>query len=165
MINKTAKYERTWWTLLQKCVMCTYVSIYVFITYKRGRLGLDRMVVGFYNYLCSQCLSPLMWVQISIRVRCTTLCDKVCQWLATGRWFSPGPPVSSTNNTDRRDITEILLNVALKTIKQKNKIFLIKHQISRWYVLVYDMNLKICSMRNLWIDRFSIHKRFEFLAF
>jgi hypothetical protein len=27
----------------------------------------------------------------------TSLCDKVCQWLATGRWFTPGPPVSSTN--------------------------------------------------------------------
>jgi len=23
-------------------------------------------------------------------------CDKVCQWLATGRWFSPRTPVSST---------------------------------------------------------------------
>jgi hypothetical protein len=33
-----------------------------------------------YNYLCNQCLSPLMlWVRISIRARCTTLCDKVCQ--------------------------------------------------------------------------------------
>ena len=30
---------------------------------------------------------------------------KVCQWFATGRWFSP---VSSTNKTDRQDITEIL---------------------------------------------------------
>jgi endogenous inhibitor of DNA gyrase (YacG/DUF329 family) len=45
-------------------------------------------------------------------------CDKVCQWLATGRWFSPGHPVSSTNKTDRHDITEILLKVALSTIKQ-----------------------------------------------
>jgi len=27
-----------------------------------------------YNYLCNQCLSPLMWVWISIRARCTTLC-------------------------------------------------------------------------------------------
>jgi hypothetical protein len=34
-------------------------------------------------------LSPLMLsVRISIRARCTTLCDKVCQWLTTGRWFS-----------------------------------------------------------------------------
>jgi hypothetical protein len=30
----------------------------------------------------------------------TTLCDKVCQWLSTGRWFSPGTPVSFTNKTD-----------------------------------------------------------------
>jgi hypothetical protein len=44
---------------------------------------------------------------------------KFCQWLATGRqgrWFSPSTPVSSTNKTDRHDITEILLKVALNTI-------------------------------------------------
>ena len=29
---------------------------------------------------------------------------------------SPGTPVSSTNKTDRHDITEILLKVALSTI-------------------------------------------------
>ena len=46
----------------------------------------------------------------------TTLCDKVCQWLATGRWFSPGTPVSSTIKTTCHDITEILLKVALNTI-------------------------------------------------
>ena len=49
----------------------------------------------------------------------TTICDKVCQLLATGQWFSPGPPASSTNITDRHDITEILLKVALNTINQK----------------------------------------------
>ena len=46
----------------------------------------------------------------------TTLCDKVCQWLATGRWFSPDTPVSSTNKTDSYDTTEILLKMALNTI-------------------------------------------------
>jgi hypothetical protein len=51
----------------------------------------------------------------------TTLCDKVCQWLATGRWFSSGSPVSSTNKADRHDITDILLKVALNTIKKINK--------------------------------------------
>jgi hypothetical protein len=60
----------------------------------------------------------MLWVRISIRVRCTTLCDKVCQWLVTGQWFSPGPPVSSTNKTDCHDITEILLKEVLNTIKQ-----------------------------------------------
>ena len=75
-----------------------------------------------YNYLCNQCLSPLMlWVWISIRARHTTLCDQVCQWLATGHWFSPGSPVSSTNKTDHHDIAEILLKVTLNTIKQTIK--------------------------------------------
>jgi len=74
-----------------------------------------------YNYLCSQCLSPLMlWVWISIRARCTTLCDKVCHWLVTGQWFSPDPPVSSSNKTYCYDITEILLKVVLNTIKKIN---------------------------------------------
>jgi hypothetical protein len=41
-----------------------------------------------YNYLCNQCLSPLMlWVRISIRARCTTLYDKDSLWLATSRWI------------------------------------------------------------------------------
>ena len=77
-----------------------------------------------YNYLCTQCLSPLtLWVRISIRERCTTLCDKICQWLGTCQWFSPRLPVSSTNKTDSHDITGILLKVALKH-HQTNKSFL-----------------------------------------
>ena len=47
-----------------------------------------------------------------------TLCDKVFQRLATGRWFSPGTPGFSTNKTDRHDINEILLKVALNTTNQ-----------------------------------------------
>ena len=35
--------------------------------------------------------------------------------------FSAGTPVSSTNKTDRHDIAEILLKVALNTIKQTTK--------------------------------------------
>jgi hypothetical protein len=38
-----------------------------------------------------------------------TLCDRVCRRLVTGRWFSPGSPVSSTNKI------EVLLNVALNS--------------------------------------------------
>jgi hypothetical protein len=83
-----------------------------------------------YNYLCNQRISPLMlWVQISTRMRCTTLCDKFGQWLATGWCFSPGPPVSSTNKSDRYDITELSMKVALNTIKQTSKHF---EDISRY---------------------------------
>ena len=68
---------------------------------------------------CNRCLSPLMlWVRLPLWARCTTLCDKVCPWLAVSRWFSPGNQVSSTNKTDRHDIAEILLKVALNTINQ-----------------------------------------------
>ena len=52
-----------------------------------------------YNYLCNQCLTPLnLWVRTTLRwvVLYATLCDKVCQWPATCRWFSL---VSSTNIT------------------------------------------------------------------
>ena len=57
----------------------------------------------------------MLWVRISIGARCTTLCDKICYWLATGRWFSPGsPPIKLTA---MHDIIEILLKVALNTIK------------------------------------------------
>ena len=61
---------------------------------------------------------PLMcpsWYWSNYSPKCildTTLCDKVCHWLATGRWF----PVSSTNKTNHHYITEILLKVALNTI-------------------------------------------------
>jgi len=37
----------------------------------------------------------------------TALCDKVRHLLVTSRWFSLGTPVSSTNKTDRHNITEI----------------------------------------------------------
>ena len=69
-----------------------------------------------YKYLCNQCLSPLMCGFESRSGRgVPTLCDKVCQW------FSLGPAISSINKTDRHYITEILLKVALNTIKQTNK--------------------------------------------
>jgi hypothetical protein len=69
-----------------------------------------------YDYLCNQCPSPVTFrVRIPPRrgVVDTTLCDQVCQWLVTGRLFSPGTLVFSTNRTDRHDIAEIL---ALNTI-------------------------------------------------
>jgi hypothetical protein len=43
--------------------------------------GRCRMVVGFHNYLCNQCLSSLMlWVR-------SLLSDKVCQWQKWPEWM------------------------------------------------------------------------------
>ena len=74
-----------------------------------------------YNYPCNQCmcLSPLMlrvWILPRRGALDTTLCDNVCQWLVTGQWFSLSTLVSSTNKTDRHNITAVLLKMVLNTI-------------------------------------------------
>jgi hypothetical protein len=91
-----------------------------------------------YNYLCNQCLSPLMlWVGMSIRTRCTTLCDNVCLWLASGRWFSSGPPVSSSTKSDCHDIADIPRN------KAKSKLYVpapsreLDFQPHKWWVFLF----------------------------
>jgi hypothetical protein len=93
-----------------------------------------------YNCLCN------LWVQPLFRrgELDTTLCDIVCQWLATYRWFSPGIPVSSTNITDRHGITDKLLRVSLTTIYQPCHLF-------------YCMNTSILLLISvLWIGNIKI---------
>ena len=105
----------------QSCIFFSWSSTMVYKKYIYNYLSCNH-----YN-LCNQCPSPLMlWVRISLRwgVLYTTLCDKVCQWLAVGQWFSPGTPDSLTNKTYCNDITEILLKVVLNTITPNpNKIW------------------------------------------
>jgi hypothetical protein len=76
----------------------------------------------------------------------TTLCDKVTQWLATGRWFSEGTPVSTTNKTDRHDKTEMLLKVALSTITLY--FFPLTQNVSEWLLL--NANSAIFQLYNVW---------------
>jgi hypothetical protein len=49
--------------------------------------------------------------------RLSAASDNVYPLLAHGRWFSPGTPASPTTKPGRHDIAEILLKVALSTIK------------------------------------------------
>jgi hypothetical protein len=103
-------------------IMCTKCRFNCFQWCPQGPLWSWSSGSWAYNYLCNQWLSPLKsWVRTPFMacVLDTTLCDKVCQWLATGRWFSLGTPVSSINKTGRHDITEILLKVVLNTINQQ----------------------------------------------
>jgi hypothetical protein len=63
---------------------------------------------------------------VNYKKGCTRLAaasDKVYQFLAHGRWFSPGTPASSTTKADRHDIAEILLKVALKHQKSNQRIY------------------------------------------
>jgi hypothetical protein len=85
----------------------------------RDNRGRDRMVVAFtttyaisayHQYSCE--FESCSWRGVLD----TTLCDKVWLWIAVCRWVFTGTPVSLTNDTDRHDITEILLKVALDSI-------------------------------------------------
>jgi hypothetical protein len=72
------------------------------IIWRIGGGGLRFLCSGTQKFSWRPCLLPqMLWVRMSPRARCTILCDKVCQWLATGRWFSPGPLVSFTYKNDR----------------------------------------------------------------
>jgi len=87
-----------------------------------GRRCLDRMVFGFtttYAISAYHHLSCEFESRSCRDILDTTLYDKV-----TCDRFSPGIPVSSTNKTERHDITEILLKVALNTITLFSKCFI-----------------------------------------
>jgi hypothetical protein len=113
-------------------------------------------VYRIYNYLGNQCLSPLLlWVRISIRARHTTISDKVCQWLATDRWFSPGIQISSTNKTDNHDITETLLKVALST---ENKFYFTSIRTLIWHHTFtnLDMTPICCAVSSIFRVKLDI---------
>ena len=85
------------------------MNIYIY-TMSRGRRGRDRMEVELPMLSVPTATDVVSW--ISIRTRCTTLCDKSLSLICDMSM------VFSTNKTDHHDITEILLKVALSTIKQ-----------------------------------------------
>jgi hypothetical protein len=80
-------------------------------------------VVGFPNNSYKP-ITNTAWVRsrlCKLQKRCIRLAaasDKVYQFLAHGRWFSPSTPASSTTKIGRHDIAEILLKVALNTKDQ-----------------------------------------------
>jgi hypothetical protein len=110
-------------TSLNSLKLCASFTSISFLT--RGCRGCDHMVVGFtITYIiCMQSVpittKVVSWNHIhqSWQGLLDITCDKVCQWFVTGPWFSP---FSSTNKTDRQDITEMLLRVALNTINPTN---------------------------------------------
>ena len=95
-------------------VLCCFCAVFVFkgicfqweITPRKSRWSLycliSTIISYMYNYLCNQCLSPQ-----KLLVRSPFMAR-----------FSPRTLDSSTNKTNRHDITETLLTVALRTINQ-----------------------------------------------
>jgi hypothetical protein len=76
-------------------------------------------------------------------IRLAAASDKVYQFLALGRWFSPA---SSTTKTGRHDIAEILLKVALKhTQKITNRFVFVKLPLLCLLILKTCL-IEICPM-------------------
>jgi len=101
--------------------------------YKRARAA---QCVRWLDYLATHAsLSPIRVgsrpaFYITKKVHSTRLAsDKVYQFLAHGRWFSPGTPAFSTTKTGHHDIVKILLKVALNHNKSINIISLVTHQV------------------------------------
>jgi hypothetical protein len=110
-------------------------------------------------------LDGKMYLNIHLGIYGTTLCDKGCQWLATGRWLSPCTLVSSTSEIDCHDITEILLKVALNTINRSNQTSTIKLlAVSESHLVhLYSLHSLLCLMAKCtWIftleSKISLHK-------
>jgi hypothetical protein len=101
---------------------------------------------------------PTLWVWVLLMVRWidTTLCDKVCQWLAAGQWFTP---VSSTIKIDCHDRTEILLKVASNTTlppppfhtPYRFVIFLLIVHVLFLPILSIPNRQKMCTLWSLWM--------------
>ena len=127
-------YSISWMKLTEKhtlhhSVICHWYCFVYLIVLVRGRYC---MVV----WLTTTCAISVYGRKFESRpwrgVLDTTLCGKICQLLASGRWFPPGTPVFSTNKTDRHDIAEILLKVALNPITPPPP----KHIIIKYYTFV-----------------------------
>ena len=104
--TKTFISFHVYWQMLTKIkIKKPYTVYFRIIQYMKIRaIIVSTSTPGYYNkdvYFCFWCVLD------------TTLCDKVCQRLAAGLWFSP---VSSTKKTDRHDVSEILLKVVLNII-------------------------------------------------
>ena len=78
------------------CVLCSIL----FYNWNEGRRGRDRMVVGF-TITCA--ISAYSTKVVSSNPN-TILCNKVCQWFAADRWFSPDTSVSPTIKTYHHNI-------------------------------------------------------------
>ena len=70
----------------------------------RGRMVVEFTMIAYYHLSCE--FEPPSWGGVLDK----TLCDKVCEWLATGLLISLGTPISAT-----KVVTEIFLKVVLNT--------------------------------------------------
>ena len=81
-----------------------------------GRRGHHRMVIGFITTYAISVYHHSRCEVESSPGEVYSIQYNVIKFVSDLRLFSPGTPVSSTNKTDRHNVTEILLTVASNAI-------------------------------------------------
>ena len=115
---------------------------------RRNLHGRGRMVVGFKLPMQSVPITTNIVSSNRVHGEVYSIQHYVIKFVSDLRQVG-GTLVSSTNKTDRHDITELLLKVALNTIKQTNKQTV--HKVKIWYCIslknycnVYDQKYFFC---------------------
>ena len=137
MAFQAFNFEHTEWRLFLKHVVLTKLDIYVFILIP----------------IITQ--TSIMWWRLSV-----ISCDEGCQWshvmkvVSDLMWWrlsvisfriSLFSPVSSFNKADRKDITEILLKMALNTYDRNHCISLL---LLVKFKFTHDLSLFSCQLIN-----------------
>jgi hypothetical protein len=97
------------------------------------------------------CLTPLLAMFSD-----TPLCGKVCQWLTTGRWFSPvlrfPPPIKLTTTYNWNIVESDVKHHNLKYDNWCNNMYLIIWTLSLDVTLVFLCLTPLLAMFSLMID-------------
>jgi hypothetical protein len=142
------------WFWVRVIVIATFISFWRYRSYVLHILYLWQWEE--INIISCQDIAEIL-LKLALNTNQSTLCDQVCQWLATGRWFSLETLVSSINKNDCYDITEIILKVALKHHKSKPE------KIKQNVISLIDWLVFNANFRNLISTWFWFYYNFFFL--
>ena len=123
-----------------------------FHTLERGRRGRDRMVVSVQLSVKSVPFTNNVVSSNPVHGELNSLQHYVKHFVSDLQQvggFLPGTPLSSTNKTDRRDITEILLKLALDTknqIKPYTRKLLMMIQFEKLHKTIFVVKYEIGSI-------------------
>ena len=121
---------------------------------RRGRMLVEFTttcaIIAYHHLSCE--FKPHSWRGVLDKI----LCDKVCQWLATGLWMSLGTPISTT-----KVVTEIFLKVVLNTLtcngQMMDQTFVyVVYNIKHLWVIMWELFVGLCpkNIYSFWIKLF-----------
>ena len=133
-----------------KIQFCYNFQLHVF--FQKKLIGFSWVISAYHHLSCE--FESRSWRGVLN----TILSHKVCQWLVVGWWFSSGTPVSSTNKTDRHDITEIMLNVALNHNRLFHNLFCCLEEEFVFQILFFSPILSLFSCLDISLDCYILLK-------